>query len=298
MTRLTSTIAAAAIALVTITATIALAYSGSISMYNSYSPIPFPPEEKALQYNLVRLIYNAAYYGSKGTDTGVYVVNATDSDIAAAVTGWSGYLDTVHAFWYSHGMVGSEYDIYWEPHDIYGLVYGPGEVVWDNDIYNFQFSDFHPVKLAVIHSCHQGHVIGGTFIAQSTQDVWHYGMPQAWLYTTQLSKDGYNSPDGRGRVFIGWYNESPILSLDLFGNNDTMYKFFVRFYTKLYGYYAIPVDSVIDALDEATKYATNYEYSSFDNSPLYNGFTFNDSLGEYSTRMVVYGDGTYGSGPW
>jgi|GEM_PF-4559193 len=77
-----------------------------------------------------------------------------------------------------------------------------------------------------------------------------------------------------------------------------MYKFFVRFYTKLYGYYAIPVDSVNDALDEATRYVFNYQYNYFGDSPLYQGFTFSDSFGEYETKMVVYGDGTYGSGSW
>ncbi len=43
---------------------------------------------------------------------------------------------------------------------------------------------------------------------------------------------------------------------------------------------------------------TNYQYNLFDDSPLYQGFTFSDSFGEYETKMVVYGDGTYGSGPW
>jgi len=289
MTKLTLTTLVVIAALLLGSVIIALAYSGSISMY---SGVLFPSYEQSLQYNLVRLIYNAAYYGSKGTDTAVYVVNATASDIAAAVTGWSGYLDVVHVYWDSHGLVDTEFDIYWEPRDIYGIIDGSGDAVWDNEIYDFQFSDFHPVKLAVVNSCHQGHVIGGTFIAQSTQDVWHYGMPQAWLYTTQLSSDGYISPDGRGRGFIGWDNEAPLLSDDLFGNSDTMYKFFVRFYTKLYGYYAIPTDNVNEALDEAAVYTTGSP--DFYSSPLYNGFTFNG----YETRMVVYGDGTYGSGPW
>lgn len=294
MNRLNSTaFTTISIALLMASALVVTAYSGTIAMYSGWG---LPPQEQSLQYNLERLIYNAATYGYKRMDTVGYVVNATASDIALAVTGWEGYLNPVHVHWDSHGTIDIEFDRYWESYYIYGVVDATGDIVWDNDIYNFQFSDFHPVKLAVVNSCYQGHVIGGTFVAQSTQEIWHYGMPQAWLYTTQLSPDGYASPDGRGRVFIGWYNEAPLLSLDLFGNNDTMYKFFVRFYTKLYGYYAIPAIDVNDALDEAAHYATGSP--DFFNSPLYRGFNFSDSLGEYETKMVVYGDGTYGSGPW
>ncbi len=270
-------------------ALMAVAYSGTIAMYSGWN---FPAEEQSLQYNLVRLIKDAAIYGYKRMDTAVYIVNATESDIAASVTGWGGYLDTVHIYWDSHGLMSSEFDNYWEPHDIFAVIDGSGNTVWDNEIYNYQFTDFHPVKLVVIDACYQGHEIGETFIAQSTQSAWHAGMPQAWLYTTQLSPDGYAAPDGSGRVFIGWYNESPYLSLDLFGTNDAIYKFFVRFFSKLYGYYTLPASNVKDALDSAAQYVTGS--TSFDNSPLYKGFTF----GIYETKMVVYGDGTYGSGSW
>jgi|GEM_PF-3882563 len=200
MARLTSTALIVTAALALSSTAITLAYSGAIAMYNTVSFPPLPPHEKVLQYSLVRLIYNAVYYGSKGTDTALYVVNATASDIAAAVTGWSGYLDTVHAFWDSHGLMDTEFDTYWEPHNIYGVIDGTGDIVWDNDIYNFQFTDFHPAKLAVVNSCHQGHEIrkrlhssvdaGGLALRHAAGMALHNAIKLGWLQLSRREREG------------------------------------------------------------------------------------------------------------
>ncbi len=251
-------------------------------------------EEKNYVSNLVYWIVNAAVYGSHGVVMTTYTDEANKDDILEAAGWYSG--NPRHVVFIGHG-------IYWydDGHMRFKIYTNNGETVEDDEIYGETENRY--VKLAFLHSCYQGRRIGEVYtkcILFFCYTV-HSGMPQAWLHTTDLSSDGYNNPDGNGYVFIGWYGPAPYLSADLLLDKDFnihqytdyMYKFIGYFFSKLYGYYMSEGD-VREALDYATKKATDNEYQHFDESPFYNGF-YMIGEGLELTKMVVYGDSTYDS---
>jgi len=111
------------------------------------------------------------------------------------------------------------------------------------------------------------------------------GMPFAWAGRTDLSQDGYSSPDSTDYCYIGF--EAPSLTM-LSDLPDSPYsrqawefaeKFY--YYATLYGY------SVADSLDMASQYCYGYNFGS---TPLYSGY-WNIAFGKWwFSRMRVLGN--------
>lgn len=271
--------------------TLVLAYNSmSVGMHSNYNISN--SYEVTLHHNAVALMYNAAKYGSKGTNAAQYIDYPTSDDIKDALEGYGGWFYPVHVLWISHGGKSLVHDTAGNSHVIVRIFDVNGQVL-DNTIHDmYQYP--RPIKLVFLWSCYSGITKGETFDLDSDGIIiydYDSGMPHAWLYTTDLSFNGYYLPDGSGKVFIGWYGPAPYLSSELFGFDNLGYKFLIGFYIKLYGYYTTPAEDVNRALDYATSYATNGEYYVFGSSPLMTGFT--DPRTGAGTWMVVYGDGGY-----
>jgi hypothetical protein len=111
----------------------------------------------------------------------------------------------------------------------YTTILGTG--FFDKDIY--PHSSNASVRLVFLWSCHQGDEIGG-FHWSGTP----YGMPFAWLHTSNLSSDGYRNPYSNpiGLVFIGFNGYAPYLSIRLGGVDQAGAIFVGEFYKQfLYG---------------------------------------------------------------
>jgi len=277
--------------ILSVSSIMALAYNSmSVGMHSDYNIND--TYEVSLQHNVVVVVYNAAKYGSKGTNAALYVDYPTTDDIKDALEGYGGWFYPIHVLWISHGGRLSVQDTNGNTHTIVAIddVNGP---VLDNTIHDmYQYP--RPIKLVFLWSCYSGIIIGETFnLNYNGYIIYDYdsGMPHAWLYTTDLSSNGYYLPDGSGNVFIGWYGPAPYLSSTVLSVDNFGYKFLTGFYIKLYGYYTTPSSDVNGALDYATYYATGGEYYFFGSSPLMTGIV--DPVTGVGTRMVVYGDGSY-----
>ena len=146
-----------------------------------------------------------------------------------------------------------------------------GNRVYDREIY--PYSESQNVRFVFLWSCDQGDTIGGTHWWSGI----HYGMPFGWLHTTDLSTDGYASPDNNGYCFIGFDGEAPYIIKEFDGRYGVGYYFIGHFYRA-----ALCEDKTInEALDYASRKMWHVD---FDESILYNG------LPGYG-NMVVYGDG-------
>lgn len=150
--------------------------------------------------------------------------------------------------------------------DFWFITTDDGKQILDYCIH--QYSSSQPNELVFLWSCRQGDVIGGYYL----DGLLPYGMPHAWLHTTQLSSDGYNNPDSSGLVFIGFDGPAPYLKLEIGGVETAGYKFVTSFYNVL----LLKGFRVKDALDCATW--MTWGISSWNNIPI--------------TTMVVYGDST------
>lgn len=275
-------------------------YSQSAT-YGLASTYDVPQDEQTYIYLALNWIKNAAQYGYHRVDNVIINSGATDTTIySVASTSYS----PAHVFFVGHG--GYDYD---GTHITLYIVDQNGRGVYDVDIY--QFSSNRNVHLAFLYSCYQGKIIGATYTectcspspeSKNEQALYttyftdsncicyevHTGMAQAWLHTNDLSPDGYRSPDGKNYVFIGWKGPAPFLSSIIYGDRDVGYRFVGHFFSKLYGYYTSQAENVIEALNHASYSATG---KPFYLSYLYTGFTLNSE----ETKIVVYGDGRYGS---
>ena len=157
-------------------------------------------------------------------------------------------------------------------HDHWYIFTHDGEAVSDTDIY--AKTSCENVRFAFLFACKPGDVIGGSYACGQK-----YGMPNAWLHTTDLSGNGYTNPDNDGYTFLGWYYLGPQLKNTIDDVAQAGKKFSIFFYKAsldLDGY------SINEALDYAA-YETFGE-ESFDDCVFY---TDNPPYG----HMVVYGDG-------
>ena len=178
-------------------------------------------------------------------------------------------------YFYGHGAID-----YWQippfwvdPH--WYVCASDGSKVYDCDIY--PHSEPKNVKFAFLWSCHLGDTIGGSHLFTGP-----YGMPNAWLHTTDLSNDGYDDPDGQSSTFIGFKDSGPYLTKKLGEYPYAGYHFVAYFYQCAMQ----SGNTIIDALDYAA-----YEVwgvASFSQCLLYNGWGYG--------QMVVYGDGSAGIG--
>jgi hypothetical protein len=124
--------------------------------------------------------------------------------------------------------------------------------------------------------------------AQANAHNW--GTPQAWTNRTDLSSDGYGSPDDQGQAYIGFYGASPIIS----GYHQTFEEQLTDpleyFIDDFYDYMLRDGYSVKLALNLATQ---DYFDDSFTSSYLNIGYSawWNTTLGYVYGRMRVFGDG-------
>ncbi len=260
-------------------------------------------DENELTYaeNLAYWIAFAAYYGYRHVDhVYMYLDNLDYTYILYFVAPAHNMYYPAHVFYYGWGYYIEEDD-----YTMYGIWDSEGNPVFDYEIY--EKTTEQRVRLVFMQACYLGREISGgdSYVCTWPQgcELRHHGMPRAWLHTTLLSQDGYLNPDYSELVFIGWYGPAPALQYDLqdpwprHGNEnftDFAYKFVGAFFSKIYGYYTDP-GNVIRALDYAVAHATEGSYISFDDSPFHDGFTiYNEYMDRLeTTKIVVYGDGTY-----
>ncbi len=255
-------------------------HAASMYIFGTDNPSLTSPTESTYIDNLLNWINNAAKYGTHGVSSTVVDTGVTSAQILSAASSASG---PALLFFVGHGYY-ETITVATGTYTMYYIVDNNEQQVYDEDIYEqTAVGRFH---LVFLHSCYQGHVIGGVF--KIGDSYYHYGMPQAWLHTSFLSSDGYGSPDYSGYVFIGWRNVAPFLSSDILDTDDTLYRFIGNFYDSLFGYYTVAAPSVNKALDYASQKVFGPGIL-FGESPLYNGFV----LGGIQTKMVVYGDGSY-----
>jgi len=223
------------------------------------------------------VVYN--WYGALTTRNNIYTAAGGVGDSRAAifyvghgdkeyVWNWAGWI------WY--------YELQYYMHD------DSGNKVFDKDIYSYSSNAYS--RLAFLWSCRQGDEIGG-FHWSGTP----YGMPFAWLHTSDLSSDGYRNPysNPSGLVFIGFNGYAPYLSISLGGVSRAGARFVREFYRQLLygcseivGGVCVP-QLVWQALDEV---AYGVWGTTFSDSILYQGYDL-DGDGVIDGRMVVYGDG-------
>lgn len=215
------------------------------------------------------------WFGSQTTTDAIY-------SAASGVNGSLAYNSI--AFYSGEGYWTSEYHFPWYWDKQYCIYDYSGNMVLDHNIGS------HSANLVVnfvfLWSCFQGEEIGGNY-----GSGYAYGMPYCWLNSASLSTNGYVSPDGNGRTFIGWTGGAPWLT-HVWSEGD-LTNFINNFY------FAALCDgwdcSVNVALDYASK--KTFGKQDFSYTDLYNGW--NGTTG-YS-NMTVYGDGNNhlsNAGPW
>jgi len=169
----------------------------------------------------------------------------------------------------------------WHGHKQMLIVADDGTRVYDYEIY--PETSGRNTRFVFLWSCEVGEEVGymKTYPCGETKA---YGMPFAWLHTTDLSSNGYENPDGKGYVFIGFREQAPFLTADYVENVTNGGEWFtISFYRG-----ALENGlSIIDALD----YAAQYEFSqqTFADTELYQGIY--DDYGQFVGYMKVYGDG-------
>jgi len=235
------------------------------------------PIEEVLANSVCLFIATLATF--RGYDQNYYYWdNATTYNIYMAAAGWGA--DYAIVFYIGHGdseiVSGNEHWYLLNTSD------WPGCKVYDKDIYTLSYAQH--VKFAFIFTCWGGNTTGGVYDDNGN----HFGMPNAWLHTSDLSTDGYNDSDESDICFIGWGEEAPDLSYDLWGAENASYYFLLHFYCS-----ALHNQKQINtSLDEAT-----YEVwgnTSFGSSKFYQGADYYDEEeGWGHIHMVVYGDGNH-----
>jgi len=227
--------------------------------------------EKQTDEQFTDYLYNCSAE-SDYTSFNWYGASTTDTHIFDAAEGVS-HTDSM-SFYIGHGNVRPVWvvEYHWD------IITDDGNWVADDWIY--PYSSCQNVKLAFLWACHSGDVIGGTHFWSGP-----YGMPHAWLHTTDLSEDGYANPDNNGYVFLGFYDNAPGLTLTI-GSKITAGYFFAGYF---YQYALLDGKSIIQGLDWAARKTWNPTNGSylFSDSPLYNGYYD----GEDFMQMKVYGDG-------
>jgi hypothetical protein len=119
------------------------------------------------------------------------------------------------------------------------------------------------------------------------------GTPAAWTSRTNLSDNGYVSPDGRGQCYIGFKGISPqIGNISVFGYQMVNP---LKVFIKSFYYYALKRGySVKESLNRAT---LDFFGTTFTSSILYTGYDAwfpgdsNHTAGYYYGQMRVFGDG-------
>jgi len=244
--------------------------------------------------NTGRYIYQYPGWGEGTYPANVYTkVNACESDYALSVFFYKGHSWEVYknATYNSCGVPGCQFQHY-SVYDNEGPQ-APGQAgnLTNNDgviadyLIHEQMSSFTH-GLVVLWTCGSAwqNATGGFSGSHS------WGWEASFMGTTSLSSDGYQSPDGSGRCFIGfdnfsiWYRTSTLYQSNNYG--DFIRQFFN--YT-LKGY------NIRQSLDLATIHTHNSTaIPSYRNCTLYTGYTMVDPRSPWpnvTCWMRVRGDG-------
>lgn len=106
-----------------------------------------------------------------------------------------------------------------------------------------------------------------------------------FTHDNSMSTNGYTNPDSGVYVYMGfiWYSPEYLTGTGYSSCN------YVDFVTYLYMYLLQYHYTVNEALNAAS--SASLGYSSFGQSPLYQGMEENSSMGAYMSYFEVYGDG-------
>jgi len=219
----------------------------------------------------------------------------TWADIAGYTTyNWRGASTTRDNFYvaaYDHGYSGSI--VYHMGHGrtspTYEIVANNGEWVSESDIYANSYAQaVGHKKIAVIWSCFQGDSIGeGAY---------------AWLHTTSLSADGYNSvSDFSGQAFLGWYGLAPYLKNDELATDAGFYFMMTFFCAFLLDGYSIKHsldNAAVDVFDGATSfgdcdYGTGWSDDGWHRLMVYGQGSLHAASQEYVSGVTNYAAGYY-----
>jgi hypothetical protein len=236
-----------------------------------------PQEEIDADNNITKLI---ASYSAVGGYTvyNSYGTNTTVDKIYQAASG-AGHAYSI-SFYIGHGNLRTVYLI--ENH--YDMMTDDG--TWVADDYIYPHSEGQSVRFLFMWACHLGGTIGGTHFWSGP-----YGMPHCWLHTSDLSSDGYASPDGEEKAFLGFAGFTWDLADYELG--DELYTFLSYFYFASLCYGASY--SVNDALDYAAQNA--WAVPSFADTYLYNGYNYTYWDPEKMKQVTIYGQmKVYGDG--
>ena len=193
----------------------------STTLGSTFMVGPHAYEEIELGTSLTNMMTSYASMASY-TAYNWYRGSTTESNIYEAANG-VGESNSI-SFYIGHGAVRTV----WRFEDHYDMATQNGDWVADDWIY--PHSANHNLRFVCLWACHLGDKIGGTHFWSGA-----YGMPYCWLHTTDLSGDGYASPDGKGYTFIGFSGITCWLYDDYFTEDETFlanasYYFLRHFY--------------------------------------------------------------------
>jgi hypothetical protein len=132
--------------------------------------------------------------------------------------------------------------------------------VLDTNVYSWTNSPYSKQQFTFIWTCACGNVFAnpftqsncyGYFDDNNGNNTGEVGMPLAWTARSDLSINGYNSPDNSGYCYIG--HQGPSLPLKEYTSNPSYtYRSFVTFF---YGY--LTMGGVQHTVKESLDYASN-----------------------------------------
>jgi hypothetical protein len=252
-----------------------------------------PVAEVQLDSSVCNFIYTLAVFRSYETKNNWYGASTTTNNIFAAANACAQQYGI--AFYIGHG---GNYTQWNQEH--WCICDASHNFVWDRRILfggtpanppDPSPPTNRPLRFAYIWSCFQGNVIGGVYHDQQYGNE-YYGMPYAWLRTTNLDSDGYDFPDHTNSTFIGWLEEAPWLIDPIPWNGhdgqNASYYFLLNFYNSALHYQK----RICQSLDDAS--AAVWGYSSYAMTGFRCGFWYTEpGTGETAWLLqVVYGDGS------
>lgn len=249
------------------------------------------------------------FYGSSTTSSYVYQCSDSIEDTPYYV-----FLATFHVGdMYPKMIEGGSWEIvgyYWEPnyqiwipiyewvvtgttrHYAYYGSQGTSNGIVDKYLYPHTGSKH---RFTFIYTCVNGGLIdidgNGSYDCYGFVDTQNgteiVGMPYAWTKKTNLSWNGYASPDSNDYAYIGFEN----ISKWMCDNSEFGYYNYGDFVRRFYDYALGSHYSINDALDMAMLQVT-LGMQDFGDSVLYNGYNAYAFGQTWKSRMRVFGDGS------
>jgi len=243
--------------------------------------LEYLPGEKQLCSTVAAFIKTLAVFRNYEKANNWYGANTTGYNIGIAANA-SGEQYGI-AFYVGHGDNFTDQSTgnkHWQIYD------DGGNLVWDRWLYKYytNYTITQRLRFTLIWSCWQGYTIGGTY---PNGDA--YGMPNAWLHTTNLSQNGYgyHDSDGMNLTFIGWKREAPFLTYNIWGENASYY-FLLNFYNSAL-YYQRTIRQSLDDASAAVWHVASFAQAWW----FHTGFWYMDpDEGIGWLEMAIYVDGS------